>query len=254
MSAYGVDDRLNESKQSFIWFWEKTVTVISNMRLIDVVGVIIALFIGGVVIFAFRDFLLNLWSEAISIIFTVGVLEVLARQREQKALVDQLMRQVHYPAHSVAVNALSELHSMGKLEGDDGLLVKGGFSELDWHGVDLPHVNLSEAYFWKATLSNINLTDANLTQTNFQEADISEAILWRVDLSDSILRQAILTNTTLMNAQLWGADLTGANLTEADIEGVHFSGATLTDAILPDGTTYEIGRNLVREFGAASNP
>lgn len=119
----------------------------------------------------------------------------------------------------------------------------------DITNVFLENVQLERAILRRADLSNSVLTDANLRGADLSGATLHGTQLWFADLSVTNLVSADLTGADLFQSRLADAVLDGAI-----IKGVDFTDSYLENTILPDGSTYEIGDDLVARFGASKNP
>jgi hypothetical protein len=73
------------------------------------------------------------------------------------------------------------------------------------------------------------LLSLDLRQANFAGADLSQVQLKHCNLAGGNLQGADLRGANLTNSDLQGANLRGANLTAADLEGVLLMGADLRD-------------------------
>ena len=99
-------------------------------------------------------------------------------------------------------------------------------------GADLQKTNLQGAYLGARGDRRIDLA-----QADFYRADLTNASLKNAAARDAVFYQARLVNTVLK-----GADLRGANFHEADLRGARFGGATL------DGANFGHARNLPGEL------
>jgi uncharacterized protein YjbI with pentapeptide repeats len=126
-------------------------------------------------------------------------------------------------------------------------------------GYYLVGAQMSNLLLENAILRNANMRAADLSNSNLENALLRGADLSRAKLNSSQLRFADLSATNLLGANLTSANLfqarlIGANLDSAILTGVDFTDAVLEGAILPDGSTYQFGDDLVNRFNAASNP
>ncbi len=141
-------------------------------------------------------------------------------------------------------------------------LAGANLSRVNWRGVDLSGVVLSQARLGGADLSQASLDGANLSgcslvgaslrgarlvsvrlwRANLSGADLSDANaesaglraarLVRADLKQTVLIKANLVQSNLTGARFCGADLTKAILSEAIIDDTDFTNANLCDAVL----------------------
>jgi len=180
------------------------------------------LFLVGVGIFigatAFEDevasYITNLYTETMSIVVTVFILDLINRHRNEqqriRELRESLSRQLGSGVNVQAKRATEELKYYGWLE--DGML----------HGVDLSRANLEK----------LNLINANLHEANFDDADMQEIQLYYAKLQHATMRRTQLQGALLYEADLTHADMSDANLEEATAVGSDMSHAKLRTANL----------------------
>lgn len=245
--------------------------------------VLIGIFIGGILFGSERpiintDNLLgyatNLYTEGVSIIVTVVILNRLAARRAEKEKIEELVRQVRSGSNDFARFAINELREKGLLEGEKGVLHSNNLSRADLRGIDLSEVNLDGANFVRANLENTNLLDstlrralmwdailiranvsrvdlsyADLLEANLTEADLLEVVLANANLRRTKFVKACMWNANLSNAKLWRADLTAADLWRANLQNAELieSNLSMAELKLADlrGTNLE-GANLNR--------
>lgn len=92
---------------------------------------------------------------------------------------------------------------------------KSGTGYLDFRNLHLPGVNLQNAKFQRAKLSDSNLSGAILVDVDLAGADLSRSSLANADLSGATLREASLVDTVLVNAHLHRVDMAGADVSGA---------------------------------------
>jgi hypothetical protein len=181
---------------------------------------IIGLVVGGILFASDDGYFTNLYTEVLSIVTIVGVLDYLnKRDRQNEKIQDlqqSLIRDARRKVKDTAITAIEDLRTYGWLTGDDGLLQEA----------NLQGANLQEAY----------LQDANLTG-----ADLSFANLTGADLSYVNLQGVELLGVNLTGAKLWRANLTGAILLDANLRK-----ANLRQATLPDGTEWAPDTDMAR--------
>ncbi|MBL8152753.1 MAG: pentapeptide repeat-containing protein [Anaerolineae bacterium] len=121
-------------------------------------------------------------------------------------------------------------------------------------GVDLQNAYLPNARFFRATLVSADLRGAFLTTANFRQADLRLAQLSNADLTFAEFDNANLADADLSESNLFLASFYSANLSGASLRGAKLHGALFAKAILPNGSTYKEGDDLVALFGAHENP
>lgn len=113
------------------------------------------------------------------------------------------------------------------------------FSHMDLATMALVGLQLPDADFAYA-----DLTDTLLMQTDFTGSDFSAAILVNADLSYANLTDARLSSDVYADDDgeaLRGADLTGATLIGTTLTGADLSDAVLTDIYYDDSTRWPQG-------------
>ncbi len=99
------------------------------------------------------------------------------------------------------------------------------FTSQDLSQLQLERLDLTEAMFHGANLSQVNLYRAYLEGVDFGRASLVKA-----NLRDAMMARAYLSNADLQEADLRGADLRGAYLLNANLRGTNLCGANLTGA------------------------
>lgn len=120
------------------------------------------------------EFFQNLVPEFVGIVFTVLIIDTLDRQRENRLIKEQLLRQLHSYYNPVALQSIEEMRIMGYLS-------DGSCRGLDLRGADWRGANLYQA----------DLQDADLRNAKLEKADLVEATLRNVKISDE---QLVLTD------------------------------------------------------------
>ncbi|GAB4530726.1 MAG: hypothetical protein OHK0046_51450 [Anaerolineae bacterium] len=175
----------------------------------------------------------NIFTEILSVILTIGVLNYLAERREDKRREREdkarLVREAGSPVNATAVNAVRELRERDWLEGEDSAL----------KGARLHLANLSAANLSFANLSATNLSFANLSAANLSFANLNKTDFDTTNLSGADLKLANLSGASLYEANLSGADLELANLSGTFLLRTNLSGAILYRANLSEAILYE---------------
>lgn len=205
----------------------------------------------------------NLYTEFLSISITVFVLNLFARQREERRrisdLQDQLIRNAASLSNEIAKDAVHQMRRRKWLRyGDTEQLLRGEDlqgaklqdSSLDW--ADLRYAILAEANLRNVMLRGAHLEGADLRFADLSKANLCGAFLHEANLGDANLGNADLLETKLVKADLGSANLKGANLHGTILKGANLFNANLDDArftnntVLPDGTHWTPDTDLTR--------
>ena len=196
----------------------------------------------GFVLFSGDGFVTNAYTEGISIIITVVIVNRLAIQRETNEARKRLPRQVGSASHAIAIAAVDELRDREWLVGDQGLLQsrdlrvanleRADLRRANLKGADLRWANLQQATFKNATLSGANLSEANLNGGYMWFTDFRMSVMEKIDLSNAYMYEADLGWSKLHEANLSGAKLVKANFIAAEMSDINLQGASLLDAFL----------------------
>ncbi|MBN1963327.1 MAG: pentapeptide repeat-containing protein [Anaerolineae bacterium] len=239
-----------------------------SYRVFTGIGLVaIAILSGFVFITDSEGYVANLFTELLSIVVTVAILDTLASIRAEKQLKAQLIREMNSGDNGIAARAASEMKARGWGFGQDRSLEKKSFVGANLEYADLGGANLRSAcmsfvHFQHANLSNSNLESANLWNTNLESANLINANLTRAKLQQARMQWvhaagANLSGANLMGADLWGAvlwavDLRGADLRHADLSEAQFHDALSQygtpvfdeNTFLPDGTHWTPNSDL----------
>jgi len=164
----------------------------------------------------------NLVPEAISVIFTVLILDRLADNRATEELKRRLVREADSRDNSTAISAVDWMRAAGWLTIHDSVALL--------QGADLSYANLNTANLHQANLEDVNLLDSRL-----QEARINDANLKGANLGYARLQNTNLWHTNLEKANLFRAFLGGTDLSEANLKGANLEQAIFDEkTILPE--------------------
>lgn len=241
-----------------------------NHTLYQILGGIVLVGIGlviGQVLFAGDEgYATNLFTEGLALGATVFVLNLLARQREERTLKKRLIQQLGSSFNIIALTALEELWSRGWLQ--DGSLRGADLSRADLRGADLGKANLTgvqffsrrygharfdnttrlpDETFWQDDypISDIQrytnpdhpdywrgygLREANLARRDYTAANLRGADMFASNLWNAQLPRANLQRAILIRARMRNANLTAANLKEAELDYADLRQANLIDA------------------------
>lgn len=160
------------------------------------------------------SYITNLYTETMSIVVTVFILDLINRHRNEQQRVHELRealsRQLGSGVNVQAKRATEELRYYGWL--NNGML----------HSLDLTRANLEK----------LNLIEASLQQANFDDADMREVQLHYGKLQGATMRRTNLEGAVLYETNLEGADLNDAKLEEATVTGSNLKNAKLRSANL----------------------
>lgn len=195
----------------------------------------------------------NIYTELLSVIGTILVLDFLQERREERREIiahqERLVRDVSSPIHATAISALNNIRRLkwlGKIitspvtgeivwKDNESILSEADLSFADLHEADLFHANLSKTSLYMVNLKNAVLQEANLKETYLVRSDLSNAVL-----DDANLTKAFLGEACLNGASLTGCDLTGVSCLETQFEhaimdSVKMVGADLSFSNLRNG-------------------
>jgi uncharacterized protein YjbI with pentapeptide repeats len=254
MEEMTLDERLSSARQTRQEFNQ------SDVILIGIIITLILLLIGFNMFendgwLNEYDYLTNAFTEGISILFTVLIINRLGKRRADQQLKQRLVREAGSRAQNTALSAVDWIRHEGLLEGEKGLLKGANLSDADLRGAIFGNANLEKADLVNANLEGVNflgtnlktarLLSANLAEanllganleraemlgTNLAGANLVQASLNWVDLRGSSLKKAILNGANLEKANLSGANLEEANLREVNMEGANLYHANLIGA------------------------
>ena len=215
--------------------------------------VAIGLVIGNILFSGDEGYATNLFTEALSLGATVFVLNLLAKQREERTLKKRLIQQLGSSFNIIALTALEELWSRGWLQ--DGSLRGVDLSRADLRGADLGKANLTGVQFFSRRYGHVHFDEhTRLPDETFWQEDnpitdierytnpdhpeywqgfgLHEANLARRDYTAANLRGADMFGCNLWNAQLIRANLQHAILIRARLRNTNLTGANLINAEL----------------------
>ncbi|MEQ8672059.1 MAG: pentapeptide repeat-containing protein [Aggregatilineales bacterium] len=183
----------------------------------------------------------NLWTEAISVILTIAVLNYLNERRDERRRVaelkERLVREVRSQSPEVAKAAISELHEHGWLEGENGLLKGRDLVRSNLHGLDLRECNLQEANLHGVNLQFAQLNGANLRCVDLSFASLQNATLETVNLENAVLMFAKLQDANFLGANLSNVDMKAANLHGTNLSRCNLKGANFSKTKFDSATT-----------------
>lgn len=227
--------------------WQEIRTIHRDYKFFYQIGggivlVLLGIWIGSKLFGGDAGFATNIYTEVLSIVVTVFVLNTFAKRREVHQLQQQLIRNAASTSNEIAKDAIHQMDKSSLLIGEKGLL----------QGQRLWNANLNGAYMPGANLKNADLSYSNMSNAYLFETDMRSAYLEGVDFTKAELFGAKFSGAYLGHAKLIEAHLESADLSDTDLEEVDFSGADLTNAfmykallsdtifnehtILPDGT------------------
>ena len=173
---------------------------------IGLVLVLIGVWIGAML---FSDgYFSNLYTETLSVVVTVLVLDRLnerrMRQQTTEELKKRLVREVGSQSNEIAKAAVEYLRAEGWLTIRDNiaLLKNAHLHNAKLQGSDLYEANLQDANLRYANLQDANLRHVNLQGTNLGRSNLQQAYFESANLQYAILRFANLQHATLWNSSL----------------------------------------------------
>jgi hypothetical protein len=213
-------------RKSGLRFWRKNseVSFIFTGMIFVLIGIWIGSLIFGQNLLQLSDNMLgyfaNVFTEAMSVILTIFVLDRINQWRDVENLKKRLIRETGSLSNTVAIGALEWLRAENWLEGDNGLL--------------------QHAVLWGANLQNADLEKANLEQANLRDAKLQDSILIQARMEGAILRRAALNNAKMNDAALHEADLRLSNLSNADLLRADLSMTKLQHAVLNGANLHNV--------------
>ncbi len=182
----------------------------------------------------------NLYTEAVSVILTIFVLNYLQEQREERQRIrdveqkqTQLILDATSSVNNVAKNAIDELRKRNWL-GTYVTLMGGGyrhsllaclrgvrFSKSDLRDAYLETTDLRKTRFSKCNLSGANLITVRWQNSLISKSNLSNSHLIRANLKDARFsicnfQHSLFTAASAQNASFWGGDFTGADLSRSN--------------------------------------
>lgn len=195
---------------------------------------VVLLFAMGAYIFVDKisDFSMNAFTELISVIGTIFILDKLATRRSERERKEELIFQMGSDESITSKEAARLLGLKGWLI--DGSLQAANLKEANLQGAKLEGADLQRTVLWGANLQNSNLMSSNLQEAdlraNFQKADLSFAKLHKANLAWAELENSDLTYTTFQEASLVCANFRGAKLYAVNLQGADLTSASFIDA------------------------
>lgn len=196
----------------------------------------------------------NLYTEFLSIVVTVLVLNTLTTLRAEARQKEELIFQMGSDENVTARAAVKMLKHKswltdGSVKGADlraANLKETDLRDANLEQADLRSVNLEQANLRGANLEQANLDSANLSGVNLENANLEQAYMWNANLEGTSLVGANLERAYMWDVNLEGAYLWDANLERAYLGDVNLEGADLMDATLPDGTKWTPETDMAR--------
>ncbi len=201
---------------------------------------VLALLALGYVLFSVTQiiedaFSMNVFTETVGVLATVGIVDRLARLRAERERKEELIFQMGGASNEFAMQAARMLAHKGWLH--DGSLHGAWLARANLAGIDLARANLARTHLSLAnltgadlhfaTLTASDLNGATLTNANLQRANLTAAMLGTAHLIDADLSHAKLSNAHLRGTVANGATLQFTNLTMADLRSARSPRANL---------------------------
>lgn len=171
------------------------------------------------------DFYANCAVEALSIAFTVLVIDKLNKRLAEAEEKKWLIFQMGSPDNSFAKQAARRLAAQNWLY--DGSLKQASLVESNLDGAKLEGADLSEVDFASASLQTAILRKASLRGAFLGETNFSNADLWGAKMQDAILQMTDFTEAILLGANLTGAELFDVNFYRANMRYAKLDGTTI---------------------------
>lgn len=242
-----LSERLKENREALFAY------PIATSIFAGVLILFIGIWIGANVFASDSGYSVNLYTEFMGVLVTVGIIDVIYRGRdraekarekthEQEEKIEELkarlVREAGSRDNGTALNAIREAEEHSYLKGNNGILKSADLYRANLAGVDLWEANLVDT-----NLNYANFEGAKLLETNLKGAELREANLAGTYLHDANFEDAYLVETNLADAHLYGANLQGACLRKANLQGAILAKANLQGADLMGANLK--GANLV---------
>lgn len=177
----------------------------------------------------------NLFTEVLSILITVLILDIRAEMLADRQLKAQLIREMGSRDNGIALRAVEELGARGWLT--DGSLQNANLRDANLQDANLSEANLQRANLhmtnlMRADLSNADLMEANLSEANLSGAELNNTTLKRAQLNTIDLRESGMTNISLQNGNLYCANLKGVILLLVDLQGAFLGNVDMQEAYI----------------------
>jgi len=235
--------------------WDAVKCIWSQYSYLWIAPAFIMGFILGAIVPFSGDFYESFKPEMLSIALTITLLYAFDQwrqeNRDEKSLKDELLWQVRSQSNEVAKSAIDRIRFKGWLTGEDGLLkgadlsfgklMGANLTEANLEGTNLEGTNLTEAKLFGVSLVGANLRMANLDKTQFLFANLTKADLSFSTLNETVFAGSDLTDACLLKAKTIRKDKIIFEMTVQSIDST-------TKAILPDGTSGNLGDDISRFF------
>lgn len=162
----------------------------------------------------------NVFTEALSIIVTIFVLDKLNERRAEKARKEELIALLGSEDNSTALEAARLLRHKGWLQ--DGSLDYLSLVNANLQDANMEQLKASRAFITESNLSGINfrasslkgahISSTNLADANLENADFSNARFFEVDISNTFLASAYFVQVSLKNSEAHRTNWTRSNL------------------------------------------
>jgi len=123
------------------------------------------------------------------------------------------------------------------------------FTRAQLSDCNFSNIDFSDSTFQESNLENIDFTDCDLTGVDFSHSNIIEC-----NFTGSILNGAIFSYSTVNYCNFADADMAGANLSEADLADSDFSTSENLDSCrFDESTIWPDDEKLPEEFDCTYN-
>lgn len=230
--------------------------------------VALGIWIGSYIFTDTNGYFTNVFTEIVSVIATIFVIDRINQWRADQQLKIRLLNELRSPVSATAVTALDWLRRENWI--DSTYFVDSDFRRANWEGAFIGGLNFEKAQLSNVTLVSVtnnddiyehpinfrfanlkgaNLSHASLSYSNFEKAKLwganlsyaelekaqfAHADLWRAELDKADIKRANFEGANLKSASLQNSDLWSSILTNANLTGVNLCGANISDAILED--------------------
>lgn len=242
-------DAVNQRIQSARSDYEGMYTILAGLGLVA-----FGIWLGS--LFFTDGYNTNVYTELLSVVATIVVVDQLNRRRDRSELKSRLFNELRSPATGQGTAALAWLRREGWLSNDS--LINANLHRVNWErayvgGLNLEGANLNAGRLTgisnqltneqgKREYEAVNLKGSSLRHTHMEKsvligADFSKANMFKVHLQDAVLvdcnlQIANLHSAHLQNANLSGSNFTGVDLRWADLQGANLAKAQLRGAVI----------------------
>ncbi|MEM9954889.1 MAG: pentapeptide repeat-containing protein [Chloroflexota bacterium] len=198
------------------------------------IGLVLVIIWIGSMLFTDEGYATNVFTEAVSVIATIFIIDRINQWRDERRLRNELFEQLRSPSTSPAVNALERLRREGWLP--DKYFIGVNLNNANWQDADINGMNFEDSILKGINLNYVVSYSNNERPVIFRGANLQKATLISSDLRSANLQCVSLRDANIEDAYLLNADLRGADLRRANVKNVKWKSEKGNyPAILPNG-------------------